>query len=164
MLTEIWLQDDNSEAPKINEMTPDTHIFSHIPRQGKKGGGVGILIGFFVTKIVKKTNRIYETFEHLDNEMFYINRKIRLIVLYRPPNTSQRNFISELSSYLDEIGNVDQTYKCGDFNMWLEDGAKPVMKDFNELIDTYNLINGVSRPTSRSEHIMDLVIVIKGIW
>ena len=44
MLTETWLRNNISDNSKINEMTPITHNFYHVPRINKSGGGVGLLI------------------------------------------------------------------------------------------------------------------------
>ena len=51
MMTETWLSGNVSDNSKINEMTPKSHKFFHIPRKNKRGGGVGIL----VKKIYKVT-------------------------------------------------------------------------------------------------------------
>ena len=51
MMTETWLSGNVSDNSKINEMTPKSHKFFHIPRINKRGGGVGIL----VKKIYKVT-------------------------------------------------------------------------------------------------------------
>ena len=39
VLTETWL--NNSDSAKIKEMTPDTHMFLHVPRGDRRGGGRG---------------------------------------------------------------------------------------------------------------------------
>ena len=41
MLTETWLSNNISESSKIKEMTPNTHVFKHVPRENRNGGGVG---------------------------------------------------------------------------------------------------------------------------
>ena len=50
MFTETWLSNNISDNSKINEMTPNSHNFYHMPRVNKRGGGVGLL--------VKKTYRV----------------------------------------------------------------------------------------------------------
>ena len=42
MLTETWLH--KIDSAKIKEMTPETHTFLHVPKEDRRGGGVGIFI------------------------------------------------------------------------------------------------------------------------
>ena len=49
VLTETWF--NNSGSAKIREMTHDTHNFLNIPRENRRGGGVGILISNSFSKI-----------------------------------------------------------------------------------------------------------------
>ena len=100
----------------------------------------------------------FETFEHLDMEMTHVNKSIRIIALYRPPSTSRRSFIMEFSSFLESIDNFDHLYICGDFNIWLDSSTDPITNEFKELIESYDLINGVPESTSRSGHILDLIL------
>ena len=41
-VTETWLNE--YDTAMINEMTPSTHTFLHIPRNDKRGSGVGIFL------------------------------------------------------------------------------------------------------------------------
>lgn len=161
VLTETWLQNNESELSKINELTPDTHSFYHLPRIDRKGGGVGLLIAKSFNNIKIRNTMKYVTFEHLDIEMTYVNKPIRIIALYRPPSTSRSNFIIEFSNYLESIDSFDRTYICGDFNLWFELNTGTIINEFKELIESYNLTNGVPDPTSRSDHILDLLLYDK---
>ena len=81
-----------------------------------------------------------------------------MIALYRPPGTSLRNFIEEFSNFPETTENLNHVCICGDFNIWLEDEDNAFVKEFKELIETHNISNGVLTPTSRSEHILDLIL------
>ena len=51
VLTETWL--NTHDKAKIRDMTPDTHMFLHVPREDKKRGGVGLFISNSFSKIKK---------------------------------------------------------------------------------------------------------------
>ena len=51
VLTETWLQGNLSDASKIKEMTPDTHVFYNAPRKDKRGGGVGVVMTRIFSRI-----------------------------------------------------------------------------------------------------------------
>ena len=74
MLTETWLSNNKvSDCSKINEMTPKSHNFYHVPRENKSGGGVGI----FVKKAYKVTimNRgVFSSFEYINTKVTYTNK------------------------------------------------------------------------------------------
>ena len=63
-LTETWLSKNDSS--KIAELVPDrpTHIFYHVPREGR-GGGVGLCLSkrFTHVKMIKSLN--YTSFEYM---------------------------------------------------------------------------------------------------
>ena len=52
VVTETWLT--NYDNAKIKEMTPDTHTFLHVPREDRRGGGVGMFISNSFCKIKKE--------------------------------------------------------------------------------------------------------------
>ena len=52
ILTETWLQKNISDSSKIKELTPKTHCFHHMPREGKKGGGVGVVVSKSFQKLL----------------------------------------------------------------------------------------------------------------
>ena len=62
-LTETWLY--KCDNAKIREMTPDTHVFLHVPREDKRGGGVGILISNSFSKIKQENVPKTDNFELL---------------------------------------------------------------------------------------------------
>ena len=121
---------------------------------------MGLLLSkrFTHVKIVKSQN--YATFEYLQINFSLTNKLYKFIVLYRPPpKTNFTDFINEfyglMSSLFDENRKV---YICGDFNIWTEDNTDNYAKRFLEVIENFNYKNVVCEPTSRSGHILDLVM------
>ena len=41
-ISETWLNE--YDTSRITEMTPPTHTFLHSPREGRRGGGVGMFL------------------------------------------------------------------------------------------------------------------------
>ena len=60
-----------------------------------------------------------------------------------------------MSSLFDENRKF---YICGDFNIWAEDDTDDYAKRFLEVIGNFNYKNAVCEPTSRSGHILYLVM------
>ena len=89
MLTETWLSDNISDNSKITEMTPKTHAFHHIPRQNRVGGGVGVFLSKSFKKVTVKKCKEVNSFEYIDMDASLRNLNIRIIVIYRPPNTNK---------------------------------------------------------------------------
>ena len=162
MVTETWLKEGAGDDAKIKEMLPDTHYFYHVPRIEQVGGGVGIFLSKQYTNIKVINRRTYETFEHLEINFNCNNHRITVVVLYRPPRTSINSFNEEFSDFLNLFNDeLRQTYICGDFNIWMDVPNNNNVNRFVEIIECHNLENGVSEPTSRSEHILDLIIYDK---
>ena len=163
MLTETWLKGDIGDSSKIKELTPKTHYFYHSPRKGKIGGGVGLVVSKSFSKINIKNQLTFQTFEHMNVEILNNNNKvINLTILYRPPTINgkkkEKEFIEEFSNYLDTLNFANNTFICGDFNIWLDNISDKYTSEFHELLDQHNLTNSVSEPTTDSGHIIDLVI------
>ena len=111
-LTETWL-DERSEAV-INEFTPSTHTFYHIPRVDRTGGGVGICLSntFYDVNLHPRPN--YSSFEGLSIEFKAANSIIHFIIVYRPPSSSKANFLREFIEYLSDLDVRGDLFICGD--------------------------------------------------
>ena len=162
ILTETWLSHGVQDQSRINDMLPNTHTFHHKPREEKTGGGVGVFLSKQFSNI-RIMNRIpYDTFEHLEIKFNYGNKVIVMVALYRPPEANVAQFNEEFNSYLDLCNDeLMRTYICGDFNIWLDDLNNNSANNFKETIDSHNLENKVLEPTSRSNHVLDLIICDK---
>ena len=157
MLTETWLSNNVSDCSKINEMTPKSYNFYHIPRESKSGGGVGI----FVKKIYKVSlmnQCVFSSFEYINTKVTHINKNIQIIVVYKPPSTSKRIFLNEFGDFLNTLTDNRNILICGDFNLHFDNKNDYYVKEFVELLESHDLVNTVNEPTSLSNHIIDLVI------
>ena len=160
MLTETWLRNNFSDKSKISEMTPITHNCHHIPRPNKGGGGVGILIKKVIkTKIVN--NQSFDSFEHMNLKVTYKNKSIQIIIIYRPPSMSKREFLRDFGDLLNTLNDNKSILICGDFNLHLDNRNDFYVSEFNEILESHDLENIVNEATSLSGHIIDLVIQSK---
>ena len=106
---------------------------------------------------------IFNTFEYIDLEILSKNKVIRLITVYRPSTIGgkrkEKEFIEEFGNYLDAINNLRTALICGDFNLWLDKFSEcNYVGEFVELLEAHSLVNSVINPTTKSEHIIDIVI------
>ena len=157
-LTETWLYNNTGEKAKINEMTPSTHCFFHISRETMRGGGVGFFVNkaFQIIKVSKMS--VFESFELIEAKISIRSVCIKIITIYRPPEKSKRNFINEFTAYIDSLGDLGKILICGDFNLHIDNENDIYVSEFQELLETHNLVNSVNAPTSIGNHIIDLVI------
>ena len=124
---------------------------------------MGIFVSKSFSKVTVRNQVIFNTFEYIDLEILSKNKVIRLITLYRPPTIDgkrkEKEFIEEFGNYLDTINNLRTTLNCGDFNLWLDKVSEcNYVGEFVELLEAHSLVNSVINPTTKSEHIIDLVI------
>ena len=158
MLTETWLCNNISDSSKIKEMTPKLHNFYHKPRENKLGGGVGIFIKKSFTKVQLMNTINFSSFEYLDVKITSVNKNIRIILIYRPPNKSKNEFIEELSDLIETFEDTRNIVLCGDFNLHIDNQNDTYVKRFTDILENNDLINKVNSPTSIGNHIIDLVI------
>ena len=156
-LTETWLME--SDSAKINEMTPFTHTFHHIPRVGKRGGGVGLFASKALTHLRVQKRIEVESFEYMEVIFKCSGQWILCLVVYRPPGPSVNNFIEKFRNLLDLIDMVSlKVVIMGDFNIRMDDPTHHDTIAFNELLEEYQLMNNVKNSTSRAGHMLDLII------
>ena len=158
MLTETWLCNNISDSSKMKEITPKLHNFYHKPRENKLGGGVGIFIKKSFTKVQLMNTVNFSSFEHLDVKITSVNKNIRIILIYRPPNKSKNEFIEELSDLIETFEDTRNLVLCGDFNLHIDNQNDTYVKRFTDILENNDLINKVNSPTSIGNHIIDLVI------
>ena len=157
-LTETWL--NQFDSAKIKELlSPDTHDFYHISRDGI-GGGVGILLSKKFTNIKLCSQHKYKSFEHIEINFYLVNKVFKFIVIYRtPPKTNFDDFMEEISNLMSAVYNEDKSiYICGDFNVWVEDRSDQYARKFMEVLDVFDCRNVIETSTSLSDHILDLLI------
>ena len=156
LVTETWLHEH--DYAKIKEMTPDTHVFLHVSRKNRRGGGVGVFIANTLTNIRKESVPITSNFEVIHVSCTLGGSKLVFITVYRPPDTSVNAFLDEFRLYLESVNTVGScVFVCGDFNFWVDDLRNVDARGFIEMMDLLGYLNCIDKVTSRTGHMLDLV-------
>ena len=165
-LTETWLSPDVSKnASVVQECADYGYKLFHIPCPTRRGGGVGILVKDNISIVRNKLPHLaHTTFEHIELLITSISIHIRLVVVYRPPQSNinkntKVQFIEEFGDFVEKLSACSgRLLLCGDFNInWMDKDNSCVKKLFN-LLETYNLVQHITEPTHRSQHLLDYII------
>ena len=83
-LTETWLG-CTVEKTYIGELVPTGYVMKHIPRLGRKGGGVVLIYksAILLRLITSSNDGNFTHFEHMDCDLEVGGLSIRLAVIYR---------------------------------------------------------------------------------
>ena len=103
IISETWLKSGEEKFINIKGYT-----FEGIPRERKKGGGVGFLIkkGLIYQELIDLNKSSNDpTFEHFI-ELKGDHQNVILGSIYRPPNTNLDRFMVEYKSSLDQLNNM----------------------------------------------------------
>ena len=144
-LNETWLRTET-----IAKIDISGYNYVGKCREGRKGGGVGVLLSeeLRYREISKNLPRL-STLEYICVEIMMKKRPIVLLSLYRPPNQSLTESISDIRKLLDSLDNKNKDLViCSDYNLDLlkmSDHSKTM--EFVELLSTYNLYPTITKPT-----------------
>lgn len=153
-LTETWIKPGESAA--FSELLPPGCVFIDTPRSTGRGGGVAVV---FKNSVSYKPLTIDScaSFEMSCFELRH-NEPVFCAVIYRPPKYNN-DFISDFSNFIAPIlTKYDKILLVGDLNLHVCCPSTPMAKDFIELIDGFNLVQHVNRPTQKHGHTLDLVM------
>ena len=82
-----------------------------------------------------------------------------LTVVYRLPDTSVVQFISDLTDVLEEYVNWHGSHTIlGDFNIWINDENDSDTINFNHFLNTFDLTNKVHFSTNKQHNTIDFII------
>ena len=166
-ITESWLSTEECKNRVISRecgriLDDDCELF-HVPRPNKRGGGVALLIKNGL-HVIKQKHSTRNSFEHIELLVTAISIHLRIVVIYRPPQSKQNyltqsQFIDEFNEYLEGLAaSSGRLLICGDFNInWLYTSDNICKKILNTL-ESYNLNQHVSKSTHKSDHLHDYII------
>ena len=137
-ISETWLKDGDDVI--IRSITPTGYQFVQQPREGKTGGGVGLLFKSSLSVTVYHTSSS-KSFESLHAQVSDNSRSFRLVVIYRPDLDMDGHHVP-FSLFRDEFSNLLDAYHlhpselimAGDFNIWVDVQEDPKTKQFLELL------------------------------
>ncbi len=87
-ITETWLSPEHGDHD-LSVCCPSGYSAVHVPRASRRGGGLALMIK---TTIIVRLNAYpaFQTFELLDCSVSLKPCSVRILVVYRPPNSSTR--------------------------------------------------------------------------
>ena len=144
-LNETWLRSNTIDLVKI-----PGYKFMGKCREGRKGGGVGFLIR--TDLVVRERQDLHVTsrnFEHMTIELKTDKDTILLVSLYRPLNTSDKDFVIEYTKLLQLLTNDNQNViVCTDHNLdLLKINEHHTTWEFVESNLEKNLYPQITKPT-----------------
>ena len=157
-ISETWLKAE-SEEPVHNKAPPGYNLISLPRMDGHIGGGIALLYksSLNVTKIHSLNNPI--TMECSTFTVKSDHTNLTSLVIYEQPTSSTITFCEELATILEGITSMKSNIMIiGDFNIHIENIAKPDTITFNDFLDSFNLQNHVIFPTHIAKHHLDLCI------
>ena len=153
-LTETWLR--AGEFTAFAELLPPDCTFINTPRITGKGGGLA--------SVFKSSFRCRQTpsnsFSSFELQLFeiHVQPPVLCAVIYRPPKFN-KDFIQDFYDFVAGIVlNTEHLLIIGDFNIHVCCDSRPLVKDFLNLIDSFNLKQSVTAPTHEKGHTLDLVL------
>ena len=119
-LTETWLSSDSDEGDIIESLKPNGYSFYQKPRNGKSGGGVGVLIKTNI-KVKQIQSKGCNSFEYLELILKFQSQSVRLLIVYRPPNCVHYKYADFEDDFTDLLSVVavkpEELLLLGDFNI-----------------------------------------------
>ena len=162
LITETWLNSDDNMV--IGELERNGECqFLHNPRKNRIGGGIGCLVK---AELNAKKMESFEsnTFENMVVEFESEGQKLSIITVYRPEPSAKnkyrmKDFYEEFINFLAHF----QTYRhevivTGDFNFHMNKPNHPRVKQFNGILDMFDLVQHVNASTHKEGNTLDLII------
>lgn len=158
IITETWLRGQLEwDNAILNEITPPTHEFFHVPRIKKKGGGIAVIIS---KKLRSKQIDLKVKPKSFELCLFHIEFHSHVVVvasIYRPPNTTLAMFYDELRELCSSLVCYSHYILLGDFNLSFKpDSALPSL--WSDLLETFSLTQHITEATHDSGNILDMVV------
>ena len=165
-LTETWMHHDDQVV--IGEISPPGYAFISVPRKcvnpKYQRGGVGILYKSQIN-LGQVTNLDLPNFETYEFTIVSnISHSLYIVLIYRPPPSTVNKltvpkFLEEIEILIDRVNLLPgKLILLGDFNVHYDIPEKSDFKRFSTILDSVGMVQHVTEPTHRSNHILDLVI------
>ena len=155
-ITETWLTPTHGDND-LAACCPPGYSSVHVPRATGRGGGVALLFKPTIA-VHRHTCHDFTSFELLDCSLSLHPTPIRLLVAYRPPNTSQAVFREEFSSLLELTAlTKERLLIVDDFNLGIRETPADAALRLLDIADIFGLSQLVAAATHESGSILDLV-------
>jgi exonuclease III len=165
-IAESWFKVTGDEV-NIGNMIPQGYSFKQTPRVGKnRGGGIAVIYKKHI-QLKKETQPIVTSMEIMETTININARRITCITIYRPETSDIHKY--KMSTFFSDLENLlthyiltkDELLIIGDFNFHMNKPDKPNVKRMMEIVDTFDLIQHVTKPTHKLGNTLDLIITKK---
>lgn len=158
-ISETWLK------TKKNEVTAAVRNYGYTlrhnirkDRRKETGGGVGILVKTALEVKPVKVKQ-FQTFEHYVLKLRVKDGWRTLISVYRLDYEPVDVFFNEFTELLETLTASNEKFiLAGDINLHCDELDNRLTKQFNELLQLFNLVQIVDSPTHDAGHILDIVV------
>ncbi len=163
-IAESWFNNKGDEV-QIGNMKPEEYVFKHIPRIAKnRGGGIGVIHKKHI-QLKKEIQPTVISTEIMETTINIDARRKTCVIMYRPESSNiykytMSTFIfTEFENLLTHyILTKDELIIMGNFNFHVNKSDKPNVKTMMEILDTFDLIQHVTKPTRKFGNTLDLII------
>ncbi len=165
-IAETWLNEKGDEV-QIGDMTPISYRFKQTPRNAKnRGGGIAVICKKHI-QLRKEIQPTVTSMEIMETAINLNSGKITCITIYRPESSNLHKYT--MSTFFSEFENLFTHYILtkveliitGDFNFHMNKLDRTNVKLMNELFDTFDLIQHVTKPSHNCGNTLDLIIAKK---
>ena len=157
VLTETWIKSDDNLT--YLHMCPDGYKALSLTRQDCTGSGIAIMLRNYLN--IKEGNRYeFTSVECMDYILTLPKIMLKLGIIYRLPNNSLLDFVSDFADYMECNVNIQgEQAILGDFNPHLNKELHQVTITFEDAQESLGLgkPNGISSNTL-SPNALDLII------
>ena len=170
-LTETWLSSEDSKNKHvIDQCVAHGYSLHHSPRtSGRRGGGVGLLVSNAIKVTFKRihVSPLITSFELMEAVLTICSVSLRLIVIYRMPPSKinglkTATFYEEFSEYVEKLSCASgKVIILGDFNINYLDTSGFAYKRFVDILETFDCVQHIDKPTHNSGHLLDYIITRK---
>ena len=153
---ETWIRE--GDVTTAVQLCPEGYSAVSIPREGKTGGGIGVV---YRSDIILKSKSVYnyQSMECADFLLSFQNMSINLCVIYRPPHTSIAAFCNDLTDYCERnITSPGKMVIVGDVNIHTNKELHPDAVLFHETLVGLGLRNHVDFATHHLRNSLDAVM------
>ncbi|KAL7866039.1 hypothetical protein SRHO_G00112860 [Serrasalmus rhombeus] len=154
-VTETWI--GVGEHSALAELLPTGCNYFNSPRTSGRGGGTATV---YKKDFKCRQCAVPSSFSSFEATIFEVGRTdpVLCAVIYRPPKYN-KDFLNDFSEFLaGYVPSYDRVLIVGDFNIHVCCSDKPLVADFLNIIDSFNLTQWVSGPTHEHGHTLDLVL------
>ena len=156
ILTETWIKEGDTITP--TRLYPSGYKSLSISRHDKIGSGISIVYKSNLNISIAR-GQPFKTMESTCFSIITGNRLINLITIYRPPDSNVLEFCNDLANLLESnINSSSELILLGDFNIAVNKPPEAKPATFMDILNSFNLINKVDKPTHRLSNTLNLII------